>query len=422
MRAKLTGLGGLLLIGGAVGCFNAVSELDEAEAVAEALTRGMHFNGGAVRDGNLPDTTAQDVVILAPGLPSVMSPGQASLMGFDLDDQGDSENPVEATLVQFDGSRKHILVNGGSADHSSGSPWHYEHSFDVAPDVCNGLCNKKHSVKMRVGLKLRDGRISRAQTVNLTLDCSEDGDSNACDTGHGGSIANVPFLQGCQHSAGICASFASEHSVPPDVAECVAVYECVQVYYSGDSLCQSLVESLVECMADASTASECDQCSSITDELGANCTFPEVCLSIPSTDLDAGVGPVQHEADASRPEPAPVDLLLTDSLVQNCALLCDLAQQQACPNFSDTCQQDCEGGFAGGACESPLVQLQRCAWDMSGQTFSCDDSGSPVFSSAGAAMCPGETQKFSDCVINNPDVLPTGTDAGLPAGSPDAGF
>ena len=42
-------------------------------------------------------------------------------------------------------------------------------------------------------------------------------------------------------------------------------------------------------------------------------------------------------------------------------------------------------------------------------------------------MCPGETMKFSDCVINSPDLFPdsgtppVGVDAGMQA-NPDAGF
>jgi hypothetical protein len=426
MRAKLVGLGVLLLVGGAPGCFDAVSELSEAEAVAEALTRGMRFNGGQVRDGTMPDTNAQDVVLLPPGLPTVMSPGQASLMSFDLDEPGEDEDPVDATLVQFEGSRKHISARPDTTHKSSEIPWRYEHSFEVDSDICDGLCNKQHAVKMRVALKLRDGRVSRSQTVNLTLDCRDEGDSSACDRpsgGGSGNIAGTEYLAACQNVAGICSGVAEDNGISSVVVECVALYQCVQVFFTGDSFCQDLLGSFVECMADADSASGCDTCSSISDELMDRCTYPETCLSGVSFDgLDASVGP-EPVVDASRPDPV-WDLFLTGSLVENCRQLCDLAQQQACPNFTDTCEQDCHGGLLGTQCEQSLVDLQRCAWDMSGQSFNCDDTGSPVFNSSGAAMCPGEAMKFSECLVNNPGFS---LDAGPPADGevdasvPDAG-
>ena len=136
-----------------------------------------------------------------------MSPGQASLMAFDTDNPDETDNPAESTLMQFVGSRKHIRVAGkGLRGSDVGTGGHFEHSFTLDSDICDGLCNKQHAVKLRVALKLRDGRISPSQSVNLTLDCSEDGDSNACEHS-GGSIGlgGIVYLDACQNAAGVCA-------------------------------------------------------------------------------------------------------------------------------------------------------------------------------------------------------------------------
>jgi len=410
MRAKLVGLGVLLLIGGALGCFEAVEELNETEAVAEALTRGMRFDGGEVVDGDLPNGIGEGVLILPPGLPTVMSPGDESVMLFDLDAPEEVEDPAEATLFKFAGSKKHIRVTGGSKGKGEGTGWHFEHPFAMDDNLCDGLCNKQHPVKLRMAMKMRNGRMSAEKELNLTLDCRDHGDSSACENTGGSGIAGAEYVTACQNAAGVCANLSDDIGISAEVVECVALYQCVQVFYTGDGLCQGLVEDLVDCMGKADDAIGCDDCSLISDELMNTCPFPSTCLNLPFDGLDASTGPAPV-ADASMPDPG-IDFMFSDSLVQNCAMMCDLSQRLGCTSFSDTCQQDCEGGFAGTVCEKAVVDFQRCAWGMADQTMlACDDMSMPA---EGTADCPAEMRALTDCFIANPDILPGGVDAGLP--------
>jgi hypothetical protein len=164
----------------------ATSSEKTSMAVAEALTSGAKFDGGLIKSGLIPKATAEDVDITQDDPPLELAPGDSALMSLNVENPEQDDDPVVATLIQFDGSDDHVEVGVGDADggvadggvaDASGS---IETSFQLDGDVCKSFCNKKFAVKMFQAVKLHGGGVSEKIERSFNLDCTLDGDPDLC--------------------------------------------------------------------------------------------------------------------------------------------------------------------------------------------------------------------------------------------------
>jgi hypothetical protein len=156
-----------------------------SKAVAEALTTGAKFDGGLIKSGLIPKATADEVEISEDDPPLELSPGDSALMSLDVENPDEADDPVMATLVQFEGSDDHVEVAIGDADAGvpdggAGESGQVQTSFTLNDDVCETFCNKKFTIKMFQAIKLRGGGISKKIERTFKLDCTDDGDPDLC--------------------------------------------------------------------------------------------------------------------------------------------------------------------------------------------------------------------------------------------------
>lgn len=186
---------GMLCAFGTVACGKSGDDaVDRTESFLEALMRGVLFENGEMRDGDIPGSGgAAGVVDLAPS-ESVLSlvPGDASIMALDVDNPNDG-NAVAATLLQFEDAESHtaVPVDGGAAaaDAASGATQslHVENPFTVVEDICERLCNQRFTTRLFFAVELEDGSVSTQGSIEIVLDCTEAGDPDRCADGAGGS-------------------------------------------------------------------------------------------------------------------------------------------------------------------------------------------------------------------------------------------
>ena len=168
-------------------------DVSRRESVADALTRSVKFARGRSRDGDLAalDPAAATVTLDLSAQVVDMSPGAASLLGFDVQNP-DGNEPVVATLLQFEGADSHTSVpvsagdagvaDGGAAD----SELHVENGFEVADDVCEHLCNQRFMARLEFAVELEGGAVSGHRFFNVVLDCRQKGNPDLCgDDGSG---------------------------------------------------------------------------------------------------------------------------------------------------------------------------------------------------------------------------------------------
>jgi hypothetical protein len=149
----------------------------ESRAVAEALTEGIQFEDGLVRDGNIPEANAtvmlsqdDDVLQLAPGDTSLMSLGV---------ENPDDEDPVESVLLQFGEDDQHVEVPADAGDAGTGNQIML--MFGVDDAICDALCNKLFTIEMIQAVLLSSGDVSRHLRRTFELDCRERGDADRCE-------------------------------------------------------------------------------------------------------------------------------------------------------------------------------------------------------------------------------------------------
>ena len=163
-----------------------------SESVLEALMRGVRFEDGVRREGDIAELDpAARTVELAPSEDVLkLGPGKASLMALEV--EADEDASVAATLMQFEGAGSHTEVpvkgRAQARDGGSGSQrLEIENPFEVADDICEFLCNRVYTAELRVAVKLKGGAVSKQAKVAVELDCREDGDEALCEGGGGGS-------------------------------------------------------------------------------------------------------------------------------------------------------------------------------------------------------------------------------------------
>jgi hypothetical protein len=158
-----------------------------SKAVAEALTTGIAFEHGLLKQGAIPDPTATKVDLTPDTETLMLKPGGGELMSLEVDNPDEATDAVQALLVQFEADDRHIEVPRGTPD--AGTPSGdagangrvtLEGSFTVDPGVCKNLCNQTTQVKMFLAAMLHKGGVSKHQMRSFELDCRDDGDATKC--------------------------------------------------------------------------------------------------------------------------------------------------------------------------------------------------------------------------------------------------
>jgi hypothetical protein len=162
-------------------------------AAGQALTDALNFEGGILLPGDVPPTTLQDVTLTQDNVMLLLGPDTAPtdmLLGFD--NPRESVDPVESTLLEFDGANKHIKV-AHTPGNSGGAATQIKLHFSVNGGVCDHLCNRVFQVQLTQAAQLKSGGVGRTASRILSLDCSKRGDATLC-TGDeaGGPGAGAP--------------------------------------------------------------------------------------------------------------------------------------------------------------------------------------------------------------------------------------
>ena len=212
---------------GLIGCFGksgddkGVAGTTATEA-AEALTKAISFEGGALVDGLMPAGNSSDVSLI-PSADETLDPGADSLMSMDVT-SGDAT--VDSALIQFDGATAYFKVKSsafgggtaggtagsgaadgggvgsgaagagsagqgaagsgtasagkGGAGSSAGAARHVTLAYAVDSAVCDKLCDKTYEIKVMLALGLAGADVSEHTSTTLTLDCSKSGDHAKC--------------------------------------------------------------------------------------------------------------------------------------------------------------------------------------------------------------------------------------------------
>ena len=162
-------------------------------AVAEALTTGVKFKDGLIKSGDIPEADADNVKItVQDDGPLELEPGDSQLMSLAVDNPDQDEDPIEATLIQFDGSSDHVEVAADDlADAGTDSTAELSTSFTLDDAICDNFCNQEFPLSMVEALKRHGGSVSKHVTRHFTLDCRKKGDAAKCpkDSSKGGGSA-----------------------------------------------------------------------------------------------------------------------------------------------------------------------------------------------------------------------------------------
>jgi len=182
-------------------------ERDEGEAVLQALSEAVNFEGGTVIEGALPDTTAPDVSIAPLSETVIMAPDADSIMAIEVDNPDEGSDPVASTLIRFANARSYIEVQassrkrpvdaegdgdagtGDAGDTSVATTVRIENPFTVAGDVCAGLCDKVFAVDVTEVSTLESGAVGESNTRTLALDCRTAGSASDCGENAGDEVA-----------------------------------------------------------------------------------------------------------------------------------------------------------------------------------------------------------------------------------------
>src|SRR5262245_50235577 len=79
-------------------------------SLAEALTSGMRFDGGKLKNGRLPKADSGKVKLALDDGPLKLAPAESELMALDVENPDEDDNAVVATLMQFEDAEQYIAV------------------------------------------------------------------------------------------------------------------------------------------------------------------------------------------------------------------------------------------------------------------------------------------------------------------------
>jgi hypothetical protein len=186
-----------------------------AKVVAASLTSNVRFAEGTVELGDIPATSASSVSLRQEDQVLSLAPNTAQIMALEVENPDEDEDPVTATLMQFEGDdENHIEVpkkTGGDA----GAADEISLMFTVNDDVCAELCNDTFEITMIQAVKLKSDKVSRHLKRTIKLDCSDDGDPDKCED----TSAPAGGKGGKSGSSGKGGGGASGSSGPTTVAE-----------------------------------------------------------------------------------------------------------------------------------------------------------------------------------------------------------
>jgi hypothetical protein len=150
----------------------------ESRAVAEALTEGIEFENGLLRNGDIPEASADTVMLSQDDDVLQLKPGDTSLMSLGVENP-DAEDPVESVLLQFGEDDQHVEVPADAGDAGTGDQITLMFGIDDA--ICDAFCNKIFTIEMIQAVMLSSGDVSRHLKRTFELDCSEAGDADLCE-------------------------------------------------------------------------------------------------------------------------------------------------------------------------------------------------------------------------------------------------
>jgi hypothetical protein len=156
-----------------------------AKVVAASLTSNVVFADGVVEVGDIPATSESAVSLRQEDQVLTLAPMATQILALEVDNPDEEDDPVTATLMQFEGDdddKKHIEVpkkSGSGTDGGAASEINID--FTVGDDVCEKLCNDTFTISMIQAVKLKKGGISKHLKRTIKLDCTADGDPDLCE-------------------------------------------------------------------------------------------------------------------------------------------------------------------------------------------------------------------------------------------------
>jgi hypothetical protein len=147
--------------------------------VSMALTGGVDFENGSVVAALLPDPTNDTVELDQSATTLQLEPGGASILPLEITNPDSADTQVEAVLLQFEGADEHIEVSvEGSEDETET----FDLPFTIDDGICDALCNAVVRLKLKQAVRMTDNSISEHLERILSLDCSDDGDPDECES------------------------------------------------------------------------------------------------------------------------------------------------------------------------------------------------------------------------------------------------
>ena len=225
--------------------------------VAMALTGGVDFENSSVVAALLPDPDNDTVELDQSATTLSLEPGGgAQLLPLEVTNPDSADTQVEAVLLQFEGADEHIEVEvEGSEDENET----FELRFTVDAGICDELCNDVVRLKLAQAVRMTDGSISEHLERMLSLDCSDDGDPDACEesdepkAGSSGGSDEPDAGGGSSGGSGEAAKRADSFAmalIPANAGLCTS---CTEL--GGVAACDAIYpRSSITCLKEAITA------------------------------------------------------------------------------------------------------------------------------------------------------------------------
>jgi hypothetical protein len=154
------------------------SDEQKIEKVAMALTGGVEFENGSIVAALLPDPDNETVELDQSATTLRLEPGGAEILPLEVSNPDSADSQVEAVLLQFEGADEHVQVEvEGSEDETET----FNLPFSIDAGICDALCNEVVRLKLLQAVRMTDGTVSKHLERLLDLDCSDDGDADACE-------------------------------------------------------------------------------------------------------------------------------------------------------------------------------------------------------------------------------------------------
>lgn len=352
--------------------------------VSSQLTQSLDFPKGMVIDGNIPTKpAAPDATILPLGGNPTAKPNGAGIMALGVEDE-EGRTPA-ATLMQFGDDDSHVRVPV-----PEGSGGTIENSFQVGPDLCEGLCNTLYAITVYVAVEFTSGEVSPISEQTLIVDCTEDGDPAACGVEGNPDGGIVEGLT--------CGSLADGELVLTNIASLDRYFDAVgQVPRSAEHTSELLRDALagvamalgLPADSDADAIKTALQ-ASIADntQAGLAATVGVRGCGVPSTPVVSTLESCDSSSDA-----------LT---AMKCLGACrPNASDDDCPaGATASCQglledDDC-GGTCIGSCTATLDMPAACGGTCSGMCSGmCPDDGMGGCEGPCTGACTGECRSLS---------------------------